>query len=150
MIKWIAKIHWGKVLLVGLLFTIVSTVVHNVEAALTMRYYLMPQYFGVWSKIMMPSSGPPPLTFFAISLIMTFTSGVSLALIYYYLREYLPKGYVRRVSYFADLLAATSLVFFTLPVFLMFNVPLALLGSWFISTFVTIVVASALMVKILK
>jgi hypothetical protein len=115
-----------------------------------MRYYLMPQYFGVWSKIMMPSSGPPPLTFFAISLIMTFTSGVSLALIYYYLREYLPKGYVRRVSYFADLLAATSLVFFTLPVFLMFNVPLALLGSWFISTFVTIVVASALMVKILK
>jgi hypothetical protein len=150
MIKWITKIHWGKVILVGFLFTLVSTVIHNIEAMLMLKYYMMPQYFGVWSKIMMPSAGPPPMQFFVISILMTFTSGVSLAIIYYYLREYLPKGYFRRVTYFADLMAATSLVFFTLPVFLMFNVPLPLLGSWFISTFITLVAASIIIVKVLR
>lgn len=157
-IKWMRYIHWGKVLLVGFLFTLVSMVIHNVEAMLTMKYYLMPQYFGVWSKIMMPASpslggpsaGPPPLTFFAVSLVMTFTSGVSLTIIYYYLRDYLPKGFWKRTTFFADLMAATSLVFFTLPVFLMFNVPLALLGSWFVSTFVILVIASTIIVKIIK
>lgn len=143
-------IHWGKVFWVGFLFTLVSMVTHNVEAMLTMKYYLMPQYFGLWSKIMMPSAGPPPLTFFAVSLVITFTSGVSLTIIYYYLREYLPKGFWKRATYFADLMAATSLIFFTLPVFLMFNVPLVLLGSWFISTFLILIVASVLIVKIIN
>ena len=150
MIKWITKIQWNKVLLIGFLYTIGSMGVHSVEAMLTMKYYLMPQYFGVWSKVMMPSTGPPPLMYFAVSAIISFITGVSLTIIYYYLRDYLPKGFWKRASYFADLMAAASLVFFTLPVFLMFNVPLALLGSWFVSTFVILVLTSMTIVKIIK
>lgn len=158
MIKWMTKIQWGKVLLIGLIYTIFSMVIHSVEAMLTMKYYLQPQYFGAWSRVMMPASqglggpnaGPPPLTYFVVSTIISFTIGISISLIYYYLKEYLPKGYWKRATYFADLMAATSMVFFTLPVFLMFNVPLALLGSWFVSTFIVLVFTSMTIVKILK
>jgi uncharacterized membrane-anchored protein len=147
MIKWIREIVWGKVLLVGIIFTVVSTVVHQIEAVLTMKYYVDPQYFGVWSRLMMPSNGPPPAEFMITSLIFSFATGVSIALIYYYLKDLLPKNVMRRTFLFADLLIATSFVFFTLPVYLMFNVPVGLLVSWFISSFLIITTASAVIVK---
>lgn len=148
MIKWIREIVWGKALLVGVIFTVLSTVVHQIEAMLTMKYYVDPQYFGVWSKLMMPAAGPPPAQFMITSLIFTFATGISITLIYYYLKDLLPKNVMRRTFLFADLLIATSFVFFTLPVYLMFNVPVGLLVSWFISSFLIITAASAVIVKI--
>jgi uncharacterized membrane protein len=97
---------------------------------------------------MMPSAGPPPPEFFIISAIITFSIGMSLTIIYYYLKEYLPKGYIPRSFFFADLMVATSFIFFTLPTFLMFNVPYGLLASWFVSTFVLILVSALTIVKI--
>ena len=148
MIKWISKIHWGKVLLVGFLYTIIATVIRQLEVIWTMKYYTMPQYFGVWSKLMMPAAGPPPFEFMVTSFILTFASGMALTIIYYYLKDYLPKGFWRRSTFFADVLVSTSFIFFTLPVYLLFNVPVALLGWWFVSTFVVLLAASILIVKI--
>ncbi|OGG11537.1 hypothetical protein A2Z00_04805 [Candidatus Gottesmanbacteria bacterium RBG_13_45_10] len=148
MIQWIKEIRWGKVLLVGVLFTVLSTVIHQVEAMLTMNYYIDPQYFGVWSKLMMPKAGPPPGEFMLMSLVISFVTGVSVTLIYYYLKDLLPKNTFRRIFLFADLLIATLFIFFTLPVYLMFNVPVGLLVSWFVSSFITLTVASAMIVKI--
>jgi hypothetical protein len=150
MIKWISRIHWGKVLLIGLLYTIIATVIRQLEVIWTMRYYTMPQYFGVWSKLMMPTAGPPPFAFMVTSMVLTFASGMALTLIYYYLKEYLPTGFWRRATFFADVLVSTSLIFFTLPVYLLFNVPAALLGWWFVSTFVVLLATSILIVKIVK
>lgn len=149
-IKWIIRIHWGKVLLIGLLYTIIATLIRQLEIIWTMKYYTMPEFFGVWSKSMMPTAGPPPFEFMVISFIMTFASGVAITIIYYYLKEYLPKGFWKRSTFFADILVSTSFVFFTLPVFLLFNVPLALLGYWFVSTFVILLLTSTLIVKIVK
>ncbi len=148
MMKWIRKIQWGKVLLVGLLYTIIATVVRQVEIIWTMKYYTMPQSLGVWSKFMMPTAGPPPPEFMITSTILTFMSGMALAIIYYYLKDYLPKGFWRRSTFFADVLVSTSFVFFTLPVYLLFNVPAALLGYWFVSTFVILLLTSLLIVRI--
>ena len=67
MIKWIAKIDLKKVLLASLAYTIVAMIIRQIEAVLTMRYYLMPEYFGVWSQVMMPTAGPPPPSFFTTS-----------------------------------------------------------------------------------
>lgn len=150
MIKWIGRIHWGKVLLVGLLYTIIATVVRQLEVIWTMKYYTQPQYFGVWSKLMMPTAGPPPLEFMVTSMILTFASGMGLAIIYYYLKDYLPKGFWHRATFFADVLVSTSFIFFTLPVYLLFNVPVALLGWWFVSTFVVLFLASILIVKTIR
>jgi hypothetical protein len=149
-IKWISKIHWGKVLLVALLYTIIATIVRQMEVIWTMKYYIQPAYFGVWSKLMMPTAGPPPPEFMITSLILTFASGMGLTIIYYYLKEYLPTGFWKRSTFFADILVSTSFIFFTLPVYLLFNLPTALLGWWFVSTFVIVLLTSVLIVKIVK
>lgn len=149
MIKWIEKIHWGKVLLVGLIYTIVSVVVRQVEMLWTMKYYLMPRYFGLWNPLMMSKGGPPPMEFFIVSTIITFTTGISLTIVYYYLKDYLPKNFWKRSFFFTDLLIATSFIFFTLPSYLLFNIPIGLLVSWFASTFVTIVITSITINKII-
>ena len=150
MVFWIKEISWKKVILSGAIFTVISFVIRQVEALLTMGYYTDPQYFGLWSKLMMPKEGPPPASFMITSLVFTFVSGVSLALIYYYLRSHLPQNLKQRVFYFADLMVATSFLFFTLPAYLMFNIPVGILVSWFIASFVILLSASFLFVKIIK
>jgi hypothetical protein len=147
---WIKEISWKKVAMSGLAFSVVAFIVRQLEAMLTMKYYLMPEYFGLWSKLMMPAAGPPPVSFMLTSLIFTFVTGVSVALIYYYLKDHLPKEHRKRVFYFADLMIGTSFVFFTLPVYLMFNVPLGLLVSWFVSTFIILTAGSWILVKTVK
>jgi hypothetical protein len=147
---WIKELKFDKVLLVSIIFTVISFVIHNIEALIDMKYYFMPQYFGAWSKIMMPTAGPPPAGFYITSLIFTFITGVSLTFIYYYLKDHLPVDKKKRIFYFADLMLGTYLVFFTLPVYLNFNVPGGLLVSWFISTFIILTVSSWVLVKIIK
>jgi hypothetical protein len=150
MVFWIKKISWGKVILTAVIFTVISFIIHQIEALLTIKYYMMPQYFGVWSKLMMPSAGPPSAAFTITSLVFSFVTGISVALIYYYLRDRLPPIGFKRAFYFADVLVATSFVFSTLPMYLMFNVPVALLVSWFISNFIILTLGSWVMVKIIK
>jgi hypothetical protein len=147
---WIKELSWKKVFLTGAIFAVISFVIRQIEAMLTMKYYLMPQYFGVWSKVMMPSNGPPPASFMITSFIFTFVTGISVSLIYYYLKDHLPVEKRKRIFYFADLLIATYFVFFTLPVYLMFNVPAGLLILWFISTFIIVTAGSWILVKIVK
>jgi hypothetical protein len=147
---WIKELNIKKVLLASLIFAVISFVIRQIEAILTMRYYLMPQYFGVWSRLMMPSNGPPPASFMITSLIFTFVTGISVSLIYYYLKDHLPVEKKRRIFYFADLMLGTYFVFFTLPTYLMFNIPVGLLVSWFISTFIILTAGSWVMVKIIK
>ena len=147
---WIKELSWKKIFLFSFVFTILAFVIRQIEAILTMNYYKMPEFFGVWSKVMMPKDGPPPVSFIITSLVFTFATGISLALIYYYLKDHLPKEEKKRILYFADLMIATSFVFFTLPVYLMFNVPLGLLISWFVSTFIILTSASWMLVKIIK
>lgn len=144
---WINNISWPKVIKLGLLYTLLSFVVHQIEAVLTIKYYLMPQYFGVWSKLMMPQVGPPSVDFFITSIVFSLVTGIGICLIYYYLLGHLPKQKTKRVFYFADLMLGTYLVFFTLPTYLMFNLPPALIGFWFVSAFVIVTVYSWLLVK---
>lgn len=150
MVFWLKQVSWKKVLLTGFFYTLIAFVVRQIEAILTMKYYMDEAYFGVWSKIMMPSAGPPPPTFMITSFVFTFVSGISLALIYYYLRGHLPQNSKQRIFYFADLMVATSFIFFTLPAYLMFNLPLGLIISWFFTSFIILVAASYLFVKIIK
>jgi hypothetical protein len=150
MVKWISKINWGKTMFVAVIYTVFATIVHQIEAVASLKYYMDPKFFGLWSKLMMPTAGPPPMSFMITTLILTFVTGISLALVYYYLRDMLPQGFWKRTFLFADLLIAMSFVFFTLPSYLLFNVPIALLVSWFVSGFVILVAASYTFVKIIK
>jgi hypothetical protein len=149
-VKWISKINWGKIFIVGLIYTVAATVIHQIEAFVNLKYYMMPEYFGVWSKAMMPTAGPPPMDFFIKSTIMTLASGISLALVYCYVRDMLPKNTRERVLLFADLMIGLQFIFFTLPVYLLINLPIVLLISWFISGFLILIITSYTCVKIIK
>jgi hypothetical protein len=150
MVKWISKINWLKVIQVGVIYSVFAFVIRQIESFLTMKYYLMPEYFGLWSKLMMSNTGSPPMTFFVRSLVFTFGTGISLTLVYYYIHELLPKNFRERVFLFADLLIGLQFIFFTLPVYLLFNIPIGLLVSWFISSFIILVFTSYILVKIIK
>jgi hypothetical protein len=150
MVKWIDKLSWKNVFLSGLIFTVIAIIIRQVEALLTIKYYLMPEYFGVWSKLMMPVAGPPPMSFMITTVIITLVSGISLALVYCYVREMLPKKFWPRVFFFSDLMIGVSFIFFTLPAYLMFNLPIGLLVSWFISGFIIQVSAAYTFAKLLN
>ena len=147
---WINTISWKKVAQTALIYTIVAFIIHQLEALFTVGYYTNPQYLGVWSKLMMPSNGAPPASFMIYSVVFAFITGISLALIYYYLRDHLPQNKTKRILYFADLMIATSFIFFTLPTYLLLNVPVVLLVTWFITGFVVLVIESFVLVKIIN
>lgn len=136
--KWIKHIHWGKTFGIGVLFTILSTVIRQIEMLWTVKYYT-DSVFSVHQ----------PFELFVLSTVINIFTGMALTIIYYYLKEYLPKGYMKRSFFFADVLVATSFLFFTVPVAMLFRMPYALLGYWFLSAFFIIVFSSLIIVKII-
>ena len=149
MIKWMKDIKWGRVFLVAGIFTVISLLVRQLEMMVMFPYYQSEVYRSVWNKLLLPTVGPISFEFLVNYLIATFLTGISLCIIYYYLKSYLPKKKWERTFFFADVLVATSFVFFTIPVYILFNVPLALLGSWFLTTFISVISASILIVHLL-
>lgn len=137
-------------MLAGFLFLIISFVIRNIEAVLTMKYYLMPAYFPVWSKLMMPSAGPPPAIFTIVSVLFSLFTGLVLAMTYAMIKDLLPAKFWGHVLCFASWLFVLSFVFFTLPVYLMINLPVGLLVSWLISSAVIFFLGSMIFVKIIK
>lgn len=144
------NINWKKVFWAGFLFLIISTVFRQIEVAFTMNYYLLPQYFDVWSKVMMPNAGPPPPSFMVLSAVFTFITGVTVATLYDYLKDRLPKTYWQKVVAFSDIIIGLSIVLFTLPVYLLINVPARLLLIWLTTSIVTTVIYSMVLVKVVK
>lgn len=134
MITWMKKIQWGKVILIAFLYTIASLIVQQIETL-----FMIP---------VLPDSRSPG-EFFIASTIGKFFTGISLCIIYYYLMEYLPKKTWQRMFFFADVLVATSFVFFTIPVYLLFNIPMILLGWWFMSSFILILFVSIIIIKVI-
>lgn len=144
------NIRWGKVMLAGILFTIIATIIHTIESFLTMSYYLDPQYFGVWSKAMMPNASPPPTSFFITSILFSFLTGVTLAIFYDLIKEKLAKTESGKVICFTGMLVTLGTVFFTLPVYLLINIPGGLMISWFLSSVIIFLLTSMIFVKVLK
>ncbi|MCG2688714.1 hypothetical protein L6250_03745 [Candidatus Parcubacteria bacterium] len=115
-----------------------------------MKYYLMHEYFNAWSLVMMPTLGStPPANFFVLSILFSFAIGIVLALLYEFVKSLLTSGCCKKACQFSCLLITMSLIFFTLPAYLLFNTPLALLVSWFFSQAIICFLTSLVFVKIL-
>lgn len=149
MVFW-DKIKWDKVILSGLIFTAIAMLVRQIEAMLTLSYYQMPEYFGVWSQVMMPEIGPPPAGFMVTSLLFSLFSGCSLAVFYELVKPLLARNALRGALTFTKIVFGLSLVFFTLPVYLLFNVPMGLLIWWLASSAVIFFLSAMVFAKILK
>lgn len=144
------KIRWGKVVIASIILLVIQMVVMNIEALFDMKYYVMPEYFPVWSKLMMPNAGPPPVEFFVASALFSFLTALVLACVYECFKASLDKRFWPRVLGFTKLMALLSLIFSYLPMYMLINLPLGLIVSWFVSGVLVIFLGSVVFVKILK
>ncbi|MDD5569192.1 MAG: hypothetical protein PHG23_02150 [Candidatus Pacebacteria bacterium] len=144
------NIRWGAIFVSAIIYTIIAFLARTGEAMLTMNYYMMPQYFSVWSKVMMPTAGPPPTSFYIISLLFSFVAGIILALFYNFIKDKLCAGYWQKVVCFTGIVSVLAFVFSTLPMYLMINLPVCLMLIWFASSVVIFFVSSMVFAKIIK
>ncbi len=149
MFYWTKKIKWGKVFVAAFIYLIIANIIRQIEIALTINYYQMPEYFGVWSTIMMPATRPPPMSFFLVSLSITLITGIALAAFYDFIKEILPKKFWQKVISFTDIVIGLMLVLSYLPMYLLINLPLGLLGYWFVSNVIITFLNAIIFAKIL-
>ena len=150
MVNCCKNIRFEKVFISGLIYTAIAFVAHQIEILLTMKYYLMHQYFGAWSLVMMPSLGAtPPANFFILSILFSLVTGLSLAMFYEFVKSLLAGSCCQKVCQFSCLLVVMSFIFFSLPTYLIFNAPLALLISWFFTNIIISFLSAMVFVKVL-
>jgi len=114
-----------------ILFTIVAQIVHTLGSILAMGYYLDPAYFDVWSKIMMPTAGPPPAKFFFLSIDLGLISSIIYVYAYVILEKSIPgKGWVRNGLNYGALLFLLGTLPGMLSIVLLINLPILLILEW--------------------
>ncbi|MCX6798495.1 MAG: hypothetical protein NTW59_00135 [Candidatus Diapherotrites archaeon] len=144
------KIRLAKLLLCGIAFAAISIVIHTLEAFVTMSFYLDPQYWQVWSKVMMPGPGPPGVEFYAASLIFAGLSGVLYAFIFDQLKPSIPgKKAFEKGTYYGTMLFMIAGLPGTLSMFLLINIPLALITVWAVTGWVVYLLGGMAIVKIM-
>ena len=150
MFDYLKRLHWKPIILSGFVFAIIAMVVHMVESVLTMSYYLMPAYFGTWSKVMMPTAGPPPVSFYVYSSVASFLGGFLFAELYDLIKSQLGATYWQRVCIFTKYLVLLELVIFILPLWLFVNLPLGIIVSWFVSGALIAFLGTMVFAKMMK
>jgi hypothetical protein len=76
------RINGIRLIIAALAYTLFAYILHIIGALLTMQFYLDPAYFPVWSRLLMPTAGPPPLSFSVYSLILGFITALLFTFIY--------------------------------------------------------------------
>lgn len=126
-----------KFISIVLLSTIVAQIIHMVGAGFGMNYYTDPNYFPVWSKIMMPSSGPPPASFLYWSIGIGIITWALFTWVYTILKNSIPgSGYLQKGVMYGILVFLVSGLSGSLPLFLLINLPLGLIVLWGIEGFI--------------
>jgi len=134
-----------RILVAALLFMLVGQIVHTVGAMATMGYYMDERYAAIWSRVMMPKPGPPPVSFHIYSIVFGFIAGIMFAFVYAVVRPSVPgssaaaKGLVYGLLIF--LVAAVPSY---LTLFLLINVPPGLLRMWTACDLVVYLIAGML------
>jgi len=144
------KIRWGKVLLSALAYLVISGILQQISLMLTANYFMMPEYFGVWNRMMMPHPGLPPLELTITSLIYAFLSGFALATLFAFIKDSFEQDYFQRVSGYTIVVILFVWIFTFLPMLMLFNLPFLLVMSWVIVSMLSIFLASMVFAKLLK
>jgi hypothetical protein len=140
-----------NICVVALVMAILAMIVRTVESILTMGYYLDPAYFQLWSKLMMPTAGPPPMSFFLFSFVLAFISWALFAYVYGILggafkkQDYLTKGLS-----FGILVFMVSTFPGALMNVLLLNLPAGLIISWTITGLILSVTGGVIAAKLIK
>jgi uncharacterized membrane protein YeaQ/YmgE (transglycosylase-associated protein family) len=139
-----------KIIVAGIVFAIIAQIIHTVESMATMNFYQDPAYFAVWSKIMMPTAGPPPTEFYIYSIIFGIIAGIIYAMIYSMINKSIPgKTITNKGLYFGFLLFLVGIPW-SLTMYLLINLPPLLLVAWSITSLVIDLIFGVIAAKLMK
>ena len=142
---------WKGIGIFAVAMTVVAQAVHTAESVLTMGYYIDPAYFGLWSKVMMPKAGAPPIEFFTLSLAFAFATWFLFGCVFGKLGKVIGEnGFVKKGLVFGGLVFLIAGVPFTLTSYLLFNVPTALLLAWATSSLLLYLAGGVLAARLVK
>jgi len=148
-----AGTNWGFLMAIlcgALAYTVILFIVHMAGAIVDMGYYLMPDYFAVWSKIMMPVPGPPPIEFTYASLLFGFIAGLLFTYCYYLVRHSMPgKGLAKGLNYGMFVMLLAGLPFY-MTTTLLINLPQGLMLSWLLQTFIIYELSGIAVAKLVR
>lgn len=138
-----------RAILVAALLMIIGFMVHTIEAVMTMDYYADTTYADVWSTVMMPEPGPPPIEFTYLSLVFGFVVGLIYIWAYKVVEPALAtlKGYAKKGLSFGVLIFLLGVVPGSLSFYLLINLPAALIGWWTLSGLVIALVDGIIIAK---
>jgi hypothetical protein len=126
-----SNINWWRVVLATIIYVVIAQVIHTVGAMATMKYYLMEEYFPVWSKLMMPTAGPPPASFYAYSIFYELIAAFLFVLVFVVLKDGLPgRGAAKKGLIYGLIVFALAGLPGVLSMHLMINLPAALFVWW--------------------
>lgn len=124
------RLSVARVIVAGVVFAIISQLIHSLGSIPTMGFYTDPTYFHVWSKVMMPAEGPPPTSFFYHSITFGIITGILLASAYAIIRGGVPGTGTKRGLIYGLLVFMAAGVPSSLSLYLLINLPPALIAYW--------------------
>lgn len=107
----------------GILFAVASQIILMGEVIATMDIYMMPEYFPVWSKLMMPEMGPPPALFYLISISVSVGLALLYCTVFHILRDGIPGTGFRKGFNYGILLFLLSSFPSMLGMWMLINLP---------------------------
>ncbi|MFH1072602.1 MAG: hypothetical protein V1743_04195 [Nanoarchaeota archaeon] len=128
---------WDKIFITAVIIAIVGQIIHWLASSFSMGYYVDPGYAGVWSKIMMPSAGPPPPSFLVYSLAFGFVSAFLLTFVFVLIspglkgRNWLSKG-----AFYSLVLFLVAGIPSSFALILLINLPSGLVILWLVESMV--------------
>src|SRR3989338_1431515 len=121
---------YKKMLIASSIGAVVFFAIHSISAMLTLDYYKDPAYSGLWSKLMMPAAGAPPMEFTLVSLAVAFVSMALFSWGYEIVHKSIPfKGWKKGAYYGLFLFAVAGVPSFLMQ-FMLFNIPAGLYPWW--------------------
>ncbi|MBE0524648.1 MAG: hypothetical protein IBX40_10000 [Methanosarcinales archaeon] len=127
----IRKENLGKIVIASIAILVISQVIHTIGAVLTMDYYTDEAYAQVWSKIMMPAIGPPPMSFYIISMFSAFVFALIFVSVYDIFEASVPgKTWKKKGVYYGLIIFLLSSQSYMAMSYLI-NLPCAILLDYF-------------------
>jgi hypothetical protein len=145
------KISWPRLLAVAVVYVIVGEIIMTLGAMADMNYYTDSAYASVWSKIMMPTAGPPPAEFYYTSIAFQLVTGFLFALVYAVIKGAVPgKGWTNKGLMYGFLVFLIAGLPTTMMLISLVNLPLGLLFSWMLQSLIVYLLMGLAAAKILK
>ena len=125
------KLSFWRILLAGIVFAVIAQIIHHTGAIVSMPFYTDPQYFSVWSKLMMPTAGLPPPEFAYTSFVFSLIIGILFALVYSVISKCMV-GQVVTVKgiFYGFLVFLIAGIPGALSLYLLINLPQTLIAMW--------------------